>query len=131
MSIRVFAVRIIDGHEIVGIFMANNLVELWDWVDHVTDPGECEYAPIDKAGGILWEGRAVSVGDELTGEPDEIDDNHPGVALFNGASIDGDIDDVLFPFMPSRKKTWKKLVYADEKGSSLFEIYEKAKANDR
>ena len=47
-----YAVRITETHEAVGLIYANNRSELFSAVDELTDPHGCEYQPLPP-GGIL------------------------------------------------------------------------------
>jgi hypothetical protein len=49
----IYLVRTIDEHDLVGIFVAPNLLALAMLVDECTDPGDCEYQRM-KPGGIMW-----------------------------------------------------------------------------
>jgi hypothetical protein len=50
-----YLVRLKDTKEAVGIFMAGDLNALWDSVDEVTSPTECEYRRLAGAGlAIHW-----------------------------------------------------------------------------
>jgi hypothetical protein len=53
MTLRLFAVRTIDGKEPVGFFWVR-LTELIDCIDAVCDPKECEYKLIDGPTYICW-----------------------------------------------------------------------------
>ena len=53
-----YIVRAIENHDLVGIFSAPNENEhLFDLVDELTSPYNCEYAKFS-LGGIFFEGRA-------------------------------------------------------------------------
>ena len=54
-----YLVRVQNTHELVGIFWANNLVDLGWTIDEALDPSECEYKKL-KFGGIYW-GSSVDV----------------------------------------------------------------------
>lgn len=45
-----------DMQAIVGMIAATSVMELWDMVDEITSPTECEYARLPRNGGMLWAG---------------------------------------------------------------------------
>ncbi len=55
-----YLVRTIEGHDLVGVFVAPNTFALAQLVDECTDPGDCEYQRI-KPGGIMWTSPAVVI----------------------------------------------------------------------
>ena len=55
-----YLVRIIEGHDLVGIFVAPSVLALAVLVDECTDPGSCEYQRL-KPGGVMWTSPAVPV----------------------------------------------------------------------
>lgn len=55
-----FIVRVRDNREAVGIFSAEDLDELLDLVDEVTDAPNCEYAEIE-SGGVVWLRKAAAL----------------------------------------------------------------------
>jgi hypothetical protein len=70
-----YLVRIIETHDLVGIFSADNIVQLADIVDECTEPDDCEYARLSVAGGIMWTSPAIPIpipptDDEDGSEPD-------------------------------------------------------------
>lgn len=48
-----YIVRLIDGKEIVGVYMSKSVGFLASMVDEVTDPSSCEYLPFVN-GGLIW-----------------------------------------------------------------------------
>lgn len=69
-----YVVRVMNSQELVGLFSASNLTSLIELVDHVCDPGACEYARL-RDGGMIFEGTAPVVplvlirGDEDGNDP--------------------------------------------------------------
>lgn len=55
-----YLVRHASDHELVGIFVADDLNNLRFHIDECTDPDLCEYTVLP-TGGLLWEGRAQTV----------------------------------------------------------------------
>ena len=49
----VYLVRLIEEQEIVGVFAAKNINNLYDLVDECVSPYECEYAKLPE-GGLCW-----------------------------------------------------------------------------
>ncbi len=127
MTVRLFAVRTFEGHEITGLFLAHNLEELWWQVDSVTDPCDCEYTPIDNSGWISWPNSGAKVVGEK--QPDIDDDgNDASDGFFDGTQLDweGSFHDALFPYAFDREKKWKRLPYADQPGGGLYGIFRDA-----
>lgn len=52
-----FVVRVRASREAIGIFSADDLEQLCDFVDEVTDAPDCEYAVI-RNGGVIWPAKA-------------------------------------------------------------------------
>ena len=72
----VYLVRAVDRKEAVGVFWARNVAELWDVVDEITDPSDCECARItkdDEPGGIAWAGRTALTFPPAPEPDDDID----------------------------------------------------------
>ena len=65
-----YLVRIIEAHDLVGIFVASDLRALAFLIDECTDPGDCEYQRM-KPGGIMWTSPAVVVPIELSDDDDD------------------------------------------------------------
>jgi len=55
-----YLVRTIDEHDIVGIFVADEMNDLLVAVDECTDPDDCEYIELP-VGGIMWTSPAIAV----------------------------------------------------------------------
>jgi hypothetical protein len=55
-----FLVRLIQNHDIVGFFAAEEFEDLAMAVDECTDPGACEYVELPP-GGIMWTSPAIPV----------------------------------------------------------------------
>lgn len=66
-----FLVRVIDTHEAVGIFSADDLAGLIYHIDEITDARECEFAELP-SGGLFWGPGAKALPLELPDDPDEI-----------------------------------------------------------
>ena len=49
----VYLVRLIEEQEIVGVFAAKNISNLFDLVDECVSPYDCEYARLPE-GGLYW-----------------------------------------------------------------------------
>jgi len=93
-----YVVRIIDDHDLVGIFVATNRFQLQMFVDECTDIDECEFAPLP-AGGIYWDVPAVQI-PVPEGEADDGPNFDPSAA----------------PTVP-----WSKLTVSDSWFSALYE----------
>ena len=60
-----------DGDEMVGFFVATDLVELFWTIDELTSPFSCEFKTV-RNGGVLWPGSAKMFGyDEADGDFEE------------------------------------------------------------
>ena len=55
-----YLVRIVETHDIVGFFVADQMEDLLMAVDECTDPADCEYVELPP-GGIMWTSRAIAV----------------------------------------------------------------------
>jgi hypothetical protein len=55
-----YLVRLINNHDLVGIFIARDFREMLITIDECTDPGSCEYVSLD-AGGIMWTDPAIPI----------------------------------------------------------------------
>ncbi len=53
---RLFAVRLIKDKQAVGFFWAPDPITLWQMIDSVCDPSECECHPIKEGAAITWQG---------------------------------------------------------------------------
>lgn len=54
-----YLVRLIDSHDLVGIYAVESIQQLIVIIDECTDPGACEYTRLRYSGGVMWEGPAV------------------------------------------------------------------------
>jgi hypothetical protein len=95
---RAYVVRIIEDHDLVGIFVATNRFQLQMLVDECTDIDECDFAPLP-AGGIYWDVPAVQI-PVPEGEADDSPDIDPSAA----------------PTVP-----WSKLTASDSWFRALYE----------
>lgn len=71
-----YLVRIIDTHDLVGVFSADNIDQLIILIDECTEPDACEYTRMGP-GGLMWESPAVPIPvklpqDDDGGEPDPV-----------------------------------------------------------
>lgn len=60
-----------DVQAIVGMIAATSVMELWDMVDEITSPTECEYARMPRNSGMLWAGGYPGTGLQFTEHFDE------------------------------------------------------------
>jgi hypothetical protein len=58
MTMKLFAVRTIDGQQPVGFFWVRGLAQLSTAIDDICDPGICEYKPIQAPGAVVWTSRS-------------------------------------------------------------------------
>lgn len=81
----VFAVRIAESFEVVGLFSATSITRLRDVVDECTDPGICEYVRLSSLGGAFVPHRTKAQWPPRSTIDDELhaDDGSP----FNDAVI--------------------------------------------
>jgi hypothetical protein len=64
-----FLFRLIDTHDLVGIFVAQNIGRLADLVDECTEPDDCEFLRMP-AGGVIWTSPAIPIPIELSEDED-------------------------------------------------------------
>ncbi|WNV08900.1 hypothetical protein [Tardiphaga sp. 709] len=70
-----YLVRIIETRDLVGVFSADNILQLIIIVNECTEPDDCEYARLSVPGGIMWTSPAIPIpiprtDDEDGSEPD-------------------------------------------------------------
>ena len=90
---KLFAVRGVDDKEAVGFFWAPDLETLSFMVDAITDPGTCEYCPVDAPAAVTWPDDAPAMGVEREDVEDEISDRE---AMERGASFEFALEDILY-----------------------------------
>jgi hypothetical protein len=83
-----YCVRMAADHptvpeEIVGIFSASSLDDLWGLINEVCHPAETEYARLP-SGGLIWENRGPKVSDLYKWEGNE-DEGGYAATLATGA----------------------------------------------
>jgi len=66
----IFAVRVITSREFVGFYFASDSDDVAWLVDELCDPGACEFAYVDVAGGVYWHDAP-----EMPAPPDIDEDN--------------------------------------------------------
>lgn len=76
-NLSVFVVRMKAGHQVAGIFAAEDVAGLWGLLDRHVDPGQCEYRQVGRGGLFVsgttkaqWPVRELE-GDE-NGHPDDV-----------------------------------------------------------
>ena len=115
---RMFMVRLVENKEPVGLFWAENLERLWWDIDEVTDPGQCEYVPIDRPVAVIWpdpmDGATIGEpfeADEATGESSDAEEANLEAVRAGVQWSEAMLDYVMGLLSRSR---WKKLPYFDE-----------------
>jgi hypothetical protein len=117
-NVNLFAVRMIVDQQPVGFFFVTNLGQLWDMVETITHPGECEYLEITNATAIIWEsaetwrmgardGPMAEASDD--GVPDAIEDRLTQIK--RGMSFDVDWEQSLMRFVDGEDEIlgWTKI----------------------
>lgn len=102
-----YLVRIIDTHDLVGIYYVETILQLIVIIDECTDPGACEYTRLTFPGGIMWESPAVSVPVE---RPGGTDGSEPDPVPWEAASVTERWFNVIYGYEKCR---WKRF-YPDE-----------------
>jgi hypothetical protein len=104
-----FLVRIIETHDLVGIFVAQNIHRLAILIDECTDPGDCEFLRLP-AGGVMWTSPAVPIPIERSDDNDDLGDPDPvpwaRATLTESwwSGFHGYIDDDWIPLFPEDPK---------------------------
>jgi len=110
---RLFAVRLIETKQAVGFFWAPDPIALWQMIDSVCDPSECECHPIKDSAAITWQGQVKAtlgggnVRQDEAGEPSALNE------LRRELSFDYALEDFV---MGEVDTEWKKVPPADEPG---------------
>ncbi|WP_445490224.1 hypothetical protein [Rhodopseudomonas sp. RCAM05734] len=102
-----FLVRIIETHDLVGIFVCSNLRELAITIDECTDAGECEYIRM-ASGGIMWTSPAIPIPIEL---PEDDDGCEPSPMPWGAATFTEIWWGYVYGFRSASR--WRK-VFPDE-----------------
>lgn len=104
-----YLVRTVDEHDLVGIFVAPNLIELALLIDEGLDPGVCEYQRM-AAGGIMWTAPATAI---PTVEHSDLTDEEALTAddpiPWAGASFTESWDDSVHGYSKATK--WRRLEF--------------------
>jgi hypothetical protein len=104
-----YLVRLIEGHDLVGIFVAPSVLALAMLVDECTDPGGCEYQRM-KPGGVMWTSPAVPV--PIEDDEDADDFTVPDPLPWSGASLTESWWASLYEF--SNKRKWHPIEFGLE-----------------
>lgn len=107
-----YLVRTIDDHDLVGIFVAPNILALALLVDECVDPGDCEYQRM-KPGGIMWTSPAVVV--PLVFDEDDEDYTAPDPIPWSAVSLTESWQDPFYPW--SNRGRWRAI------GLDLEDLY--------
>lgn len=119
---RLFAVRMKKDRQAVGIFWADTLGDLWWMVDHVCDPGHCEYHPINERAALV----AAKADSPPLGVEQKLDDggNLLGPNLIHSLTPEFALYDYFYEQVD---KGWKPLPYFGEPGGG-FDLLKKEMA---
>ncbi|WP_441242505.1 hypothetical protein [Tardiphaga sp. 768_D3_N2_1] len=101
-----YLVRIIETHDLVGVFSADNIVQLIDIVDECTEPDECEYTRMGP-GGIMWGSPAIPIPIAI---PEDADGGEPDPMPWGEASVTETWWDYFYGYATYR---WKRF-FPDE-----------------
>lgn len=102
-----YLVRLIETHDLVGIYSVETILQLIIIIDECTDPGACEYARLRAPGGVMWVSPAVPVPVE---RPLDMDGSEPDPIPWEGASFTERWWNVIHGYDASR---WKRF-FPDE-----------------
>lgn len=97
-----YLVRIIETHDLVGIFSVDNIHQLIVIVDECTEPDGCEYARM-RPGGIMWTSPAIPV---PIARPEDSDGSEPDPMPWADATVTERWWDFLYGYLTCR---WKRL----------------------
>jgi len=97
-----YLVCVIDTHDIVGFFYAEEMDELFITINECTDPVDCEYIELPP-GGIYWGSPAVAVPLEIKDDTDPKELPWARVDLSESwfDAVDGWTDSEWIPFFPN------------------------------
>lgn len=102
-----YLVRLIETHDLVGIYSVESIQQLIVLIDECTDPESCEYTRFRAPGGIMWGSPAVSIPVER--QPDA-DGSEPDPIPWEGASFTERWWNLVYGYDRSR---WKRF-YPDD-----------------
>jgi hypothetical protein len=109
---RLFAVRLIKDKQAVGFFWAPDPITLWQMIDSVCDPSECECRQIKDRAAITWQGQVkATLGGN--GQHDEGEKSSALDELQRELCFDYALEDYV---MGEVDTEWKKVPSADEPG---------------
>jgi hypothetical protein len=109
---RLFAVRLIKDKQAVGFFWAPDPITLWQMIDSVCDPSECECRQIKDRAAITWQGQVkATLGGN--GQHDEGEKSSALDELRRELCFDYALEDFV---MGEVNTEWKKVPSADEPG---------------
>jgi hypothetical protein len=89
----VYAVRLIDGKEAVGVFYVERLADLFWAVDECTGPHTCEYRRLPP-GGVFWAA--------------------PGARVWAEGAEEHEVEDVEYD-VPSTTSSWHEALFGPGK----------------
>jgi hypothetical protein len=110
---RLFAVRLIEDKQAVGFFWAPDPITLWQMIDSVCDPSECECHPINDAAAITWQSNVKATLGGGIGQQSEDGESAALSELRRELSFDYALEDFVMDEIDSG---WRKVPSADEPG---------------
>ncbi|QIB32665.1 hypothetical protein [Ancylobacter pratisalsi] len=118
---KLYAVRLMDTCEAVGVFWAPDVDELWVMVDAAADPGQCEFCLLKGIAAILWEGRT-----EARFGKAAPDDEEGLSSILEDATLEWSLGDMVW----DEGARWKRLPLFDEPGGG-FDIIKRERKDRR
>ena len=112
-KMRLFAVRLIKNKQAVGFFWAPDAITLWQMIDSVCDPGECECHPIKDRAAITWQGKVKATLGGGNVQQDEEGESSALNELRRELTFDYALEDYVIGEVNTQ---WKKVPSADEPG---------------
>src|SRR4029077_11734756 len=112
-KMRLFAVRLIKNKQAVGFFWAPDAITLWQMIDSVCDPGECECHPIRDSAAITWQGKVKATLGGGNGQQDEEGESSALNELRRELTFDYALEDYVIGEVNTQ---WKKVPSAEEPG---------------
>jgi hypothetical protein len=110
---RLFAVRLIETKQAVGFFWAPDPIALWQMIDSVCDPSECECRQINDRAAITWQSQVKAT----LGGGNGLHDEKLKSSTLNELQRELSFDYALEDFVMGEVDTeWKRVPSADEPG---------------
>jgi hypothetical protein len=124
---RLFAVRLIKDKQAVGFFWAPDPITLWQMIDSVCDPSECECRPIKDRAAITWQGQIKATLGGGNGQQDEEGKSSALDELRRELCFDYALEDYV---MGEVNTEWKKCRLPTSQGIGSYDVFLKTSQTD-